>query len=195
VGRAVMWNDMWVMGIPVMEKLIRTLVVYFFIALALRLIGRRELAQFTAFDLVVVLLLSNVVQNAIIGPDNSLTGGLVGATFLFAANWLLVRLNVISDWTERLFEGTPTVIAEDGHLKPTPLRRWGLRPKDVTAAIRDKGAARVSDVQRAELMPSGTLFVDLKPEAQPATRGDVDRLMAKIAELEAAVAGGPGGKT
>ena len=78
-----MWNDMWVMGIPVMEKAIRTAVVYFFIALALRIIGRRELAQFTAFDLVVVLLLSNVVQNAIIGPDNSLTGGLVGATFLF----------------------------------------------------------------------------------------------------------------
>ena len=185
-----MWNDMWVMGIPVMEKLIRTFVVYFFIALALRLIGRRELAQFTAFDLVVVLLLSNVVQNAIIGPDNSLTGGLVGATFLFVANWILIRLNVISDRTERLFEGSPTVIAEDGHLQRKALRRWGLRPKDVVAAIRDKGATSVADVASAELMPSGILFVDLKPAAQPATRGDVERLMAKLAELEAAVAGG-----
>jgi len=185
-----MWNDMWVMGIPVMEKAIRTAVVYFFIALALRIIGRRELAQFTAFDLVVVLLLSNVVQNAIIGPDNSLTGGLVGATFLFAANWLLIRLNVISDTTERLLEGSPTVIAQDGQLERKALRRWGLRPKDVASAIRDKGARSVSDVERAELMPSGTLFVDLKTDAQPATRGDIDRLLAKIAELEAAVSGG-----
>jgi uncharacterized membrane protein YcaP (DUF421 family) len=184
-----MWNDMWAMGIPVTEKLIRTVVVYFFIALALRLIGRRELAQFTAFDLVVVLLLSNVVQNAIIGPDNSLTGGLVGALFLFGSNWVLVRLNVISDTTERLLEGSPTVLAEDGHLHGPALRRWGLRPKDVVAAIRDKGATSVADVQRAELMPSGTLFVDLKDEAQPATRGDIDELLAKIAALEAAVSG------
>jgi uncharacterized membrane protein YcaP (DUF421 family) len=188
-----MWNDMWVMGIPVMEKLVRTVVVYFFIALALRLIGRRELAQFTAFDLVVVLLLSNVVQNAIIGPDNSLTGGLVGALFLFGSNWFLNALNVISDSTARLFEGTPTLIASDGHLQRGALRRWGLRPNDVIAAMRDKGARSVSDVERAELTPSGTLFVDLRQDAQPATRGDIDRLLTKIAALEAAVAGGAKG--
>ena len=183
-----MWHDMWAMGIPVMEKAIRTAAVYIFITFALRLIGRRELAQFTTFDLVVVLLLSNVVQNAIIGPDNSLTGGLVGAMFLFAVNWLLISLNVISNRTERLFEGNGTVIAQDGELLRKPLRRWGLRPRDVKAALSDKGAGSVHDVVRAELMPSGTLFVELRPEAQPATRGDIDRLLAKITELEAAVA-------
>jgi uncharacterized membrane protein YcaP (DUF421 family) len=182
-----MWSDMWVMGIPVLEKAIRTAVVYGFITLALRLIGRRELAQFTTFDLVVVLLLSNVVQNAIIGPDNSLTGGLVGAAFLFACNWALVRLNVTSDTTERLFEGSPTVIALDGHLQRDALRRWGLRPRDVKAALMDKGATSVHDVTRAELMPSGTLFVELRHDAQSATRGDIEQVMAKLAELEAAV--------
>ena len=74
-----MWNEMWVMGVPVMDKGIRTVTVYLSSRSLLRLVGRRDLAQFTTFDLVVVLLLSNVVQNAIIGPDNSLTGGLLGA--------------------------------------------------------------------------------------------------------------------
>jgi uncharacterized membrane protein YcaP (DUF421 family) len=182
-----MWNDMWVMGIPVAEKLVRTVAVYAFIVLALRLVGRRELAQFTTFDLVVVLLLSNVVQNAIIGPDNSLTGGLVGAAFLFAANWALVRVSVLSDSTESLFEGRPTVIAADGQLRRGALRRWGLRPRAVKSALRDKGASSVHDVVRAELMPSGTLSVELRDGAMPATRADVERLLERIAELEAAV--------
>ena len=183
-------HDVFHMGISVGEKALRTVLVYGSILFLLHVTGKRQLAGLNSFDFVVLLLLSNVVQNAIIGPDNSLTGGLVGATFLFAANWLLIRLNVISDTTERLLEGSPTVIAQDGQLERKALRRWGLRPKDVASAIRDKGARSVSDVERAELMPSGTLFVDLKTDAQPATRGDIDRLLAKIAELEAAVSGG-----
>ena len=130
-----MWNDIWVMGIPVLDKGIRTVTVYLFITLALRLVGRRDLAQFTTFDLVVVLLLSNVVQNAIIGPDNSLTGGLLGAAMLFAVNSLLVRIGTATDTAERIFEGEPTTIAENGELKHQVLRRLGVRPRDVEAAL------------------------------------------------------------
>ena len=183
-----MWNDMWVMGIPVMEKGIRTVAVYLFITLALRLIGRRDLAQFTTFDLVMVLLLSNVVQNAIIGPDNSLTGGLVGAAMLFAVNSALVRLGASSDTAERIFEGDPTTIAEDGALKHDVLRRLGVRSRDVEAALRDQGATSIADVEKAELMPSGSLLVDLRDEAQTATRGDIQKLLDRMTTLEAAVA-------
>ncbi len=183
-----MWNEMWVMGIPVVEKGIRTVAVYLFITLALRLVGRRDLAQFTTFDLVVVLLLSNVVQNAIIGPDDSVTGGLVGATFLFLVNGLLVRVGTSSDRAEKVFEGDPTTLAEDGKLKTHELRRLGLRPRDVEAALRDQGATSVADVSRAELMPSGSLLVDLRDEAQAATRGDIQLLLSRMTALEAAVA-------
>jgi uncharacterized membrane protein YcaP (DUF421 family) len=182
-----MWNDMWVMGIPVLDKGIRTVTVYLFITLALRLVGRRDLAQFTTFDLVVVLLLSNVVQNAIIGPDNSLTGGLVGAAMLFAINSLLVRIGTATDTAERIFEGAPTTIAENGELKHQVLRRLGVRPRDVEAALRDQGAKSIADVERAELMPSGSLLVDLRVDAGVATHGDIQELLRRMTALEAAV--------
>jgi uncharacterized membrane protein YcaP (DUF421 family) len=182
-----MWNDMMDMGIPVAEKGIRTVAVYLFIAGMLRLFGRRDLAQLTTFDLVVVLLLSNVVQNAIIGPDNSLIGGLIGAAMLFAINAVLVRVGTSSDTAERIFEGEPTTIVADGELRYTALRRLGLRRKEVENALRGRGASSVQDVTKGDLMPSGTLLVELRDHAQPATRGDIAKLLDRLATLEAAV--------
>src|SRR5437773_10799153 len=86
-----MWNDMFVLGVPLIEKILRPIVVYLALVVALRVFGKRELAQLNPFDLVVLLSLSNTVQNAIIGNDNSLTGGLVGALALLAMNYLVVR--------------------------------------------------------------------------------------------------------
>jgi uncharacterized membrane protein YcaP (DUF421 family) len=182
-----MWNDLTDMGVSVWDKGIRTVVVFLFIAFMLRVFGRRDLAQFTTFDLVVVLLLSNVVQNAIIGPDNSLTGGLVGAAMLFVVNALVVRAGSVSDRVEKAFEGSPVTLADDGALDRGTLRRLGLRPRDVDAAMREQGATSVADVKHAELMPSGTLLVELHDSAQAATRGDVQRLLDRIAALEAAL--------
>ncbi len=184
-----MWHDLIDMGIPVLEKGIRTIVVYLFITLLLRVFGRRDLAQFTTFDLVVVLLLSNVVQNAIIGPDNSLLGGLVGAAMLFVVNAVLVRVGTSSDMAERFFEGAPTTIAENGEFKRDVLRRLGVRPRDVEGALRVQGATSVADVGRAELMPSGTLQVELRDDAQPATRADVRELLDRLRALEVAIQG------
>jgi uncharacterized membrane protein YcaP (DUF421 family) len=182
-----MWHDLIDMGIPVLDKGIRTVAVYLFITLLLRIFGRRDLAQFTTFDLVVVLLLSNVVQNAIIGADNSLVGGLVGAAMLIAINGVLVRVGTSSDMAERFFEGVPTTIAQDGEIKRDVLRRLGIRPRDVEGALREHGATTIDDVRLAELMPSGTLLVELRDDAQPATRADVRELLDRLSALEVAV--------
>ena len=87
-----MWTDLTHLDISVLDKIIRTVVVYLGLVVLLRVAGKRDLAQLNSFDLIVVLLLSNVVQNAIIGPDNSLLGGLIGAAVLIAANAFLVRI-------------------------------------------------------------------------------------------------------
>src|SRR3954451_9792522 len=96
------------MGIPLAEKVVRTVAVYGGMAILLRLFGKRDLAQLNSFDLVVLLLLSNVVQNAIIGPDNSLVGGLIGAAVLVGFNAVVVRAVSRNKVTDQLFEGRPT---------------------------------------------------------------------------------------
>src|SRR5437763_7052349 len=108
-----MSHDLFSVGIPLAEKVIRTVGVYLAIAVLLRLAGKRDLAQLNTFDLVVMLLLSNVVQNAIIGPDNSLVGGVIGAAILVAVNAVVVRSAAASPRLERVFEGTPTVLIDD----------------------------------------------------------------------------------
>src|SRR3954451_13230284 len=109
-----MTHTLFHLDIPLLEKVIRTVVVYGALAVLLRLAGKRDLAQLNTFDLVVVLLLSNVVQNAIIGNDNSLTGGLLGAAVLIVVNSLVVRASVASPAIAKLFEGTETRLVENG---------------------------------------------------------------------------------
>ena len=183
-----MWNDLMSMGIPVLDKVIRTVVVYVGLAVLMRLFGRRDLAQFTTFDLIVVLLLSNVVQNSIIGPDNSLVGGLLGAAVLVFANSVLVRIGTSSDRTERVFEGSPIELVKGGRFEESALRRLGLRQRDLASALRVQGAMTVADVAKAELTPSGTFVVELMDDAQPATRADVQRLLDRLDALEARLA-------
>src|SRR5947199_7861006 len=86
-----MWNDMFSLGVPLLEKMLRPIIVYIFLVVVLRIFGKRELAQLNPFDLVVLLSLSNTVQNAIIGDDNTITGGLIGAFTLLAVNYIVVR--------------------------------------------------------------------------------------------------------
>jgi uncharacterized membrane protein YcaP (DUF421 family) len=179
-----MSHDLFHAGIPLTEKVIRTVLVYGAIALLLRLAGKRELAQLNTFDLVVMLLLSNVVQNAIIGNDNSLTGGLVGAAVLVALNAIVVRVAVWNHRGEKVFEGTDTVLIEDGKFLTHAMHREGLRDGDVMQTLRRQGANDVSEVERAVLAPGGSVIVSLKPEAQTATKADVAALAAAIGRLE-----------
>src|SRR3954464_4955970 len=112
-----MWSDIFVIGAPVAEKVLRPIVVYFFLVLVLRVFGKRELAQLNPFDLVVLLSLSNTVQNAIIGNDNSLTGGMVGAGALLGVNYLVVRFLFRHRRLDQIFEGKPTILIEDGKIE------------------------------------------------------------------------------
>ncbi|HEX6444876.1 MAG TPA: YetF domain-containing protein [Streptosporangiales bacterium] len=183
-----MWHNVLVMGIPVGEKVLRTVAVYAALAILLRVSGKRDLGDFNTFDLVVMLLLSNVVQNAIIGPDNSLTGGLLGALILVVINAVMVRLAAGSGRLHRVLEGTPTVLATHGRFDEHALHREGLRRGDVEAALRRQGAQGVESVESAVLAPGGSVVVELVPELQPATKGDVASLVAHIERLEARLA-------
>src|ERR1700684_4166393 len=110
-------SDMFVLAIPVAEKVLRPIVVYVFLVLGLRLAGKRELAQLNPFDLVVLLTLSNTVQNAIIGDDNTVTGGIVGAATLLLVNYLVVRFLYHHERLDEIVEGKPCFLIENGQIK------------------------------------------------------------------------------
>src|SRR5690348_17247466 len=105
-----LYADMFHLGLPVAEKILRPIVVYVFLIVGLRLAGKRELAQLNPFDLVVLLTLSNTVQNAIIGDDNSVSGGLIGAATLLFVNYGVVRFLYGHERLDQLVEGAATVL-------------------------------------------------------------------------------------
>ena len=178
-----MWNDLLHVQVPLADKVIRTVAVYVLLAVILRVVGKRDLAQLNSFDLVVMLLLSNVVQNAIIGPDDSLVGGAIGAVVLVAADGAVVRAIRRSDRLARLLEGTPTVLARDGRWDLEALRAEGLRLADVDAALRRQNANDVGDLESLSIEPGGAIVATVRPEAQTATRSDIARLEAKLDAL------------
>jgi uncharacterized membrane protein YcaP (DUF421 family) len=180
-----MWNDLTHLDISLLDKIVRTIAVYLALAVVLRVVGKRDLAQLNSFDLIVVLLLSNVVQNAVIGPDNSLLGGLIGAVVLVTVNALVVRgvRRSRSNRLSWLLEGDNTVIAKDGTWLTKALDREGIRQSDVEAALRRQNAYKVDDVAKVELEPGGTIVVSLRPELESATQADVRRLEAKLDRL------------
>jgi len=167
------WGRVFDLGIPATEKILRTVAVYLGLAIIIRLAGKRQLAQLNSFDLIVMLLVSNVVQNAIIGPDNSLTGGLLGAVVLVGFNAILERTAMLSPRTTTIFEGSPTTLVSDGRIEVRQLRRTGLRAPDVVSALRHQGANAVGDVRRATLEPGGSISVELTHAAENATYGEL----------------------
>jgi uncharacterized membrane protein YcaP (DUF421 family) len=178
-----MWNDLTHLDISVLDKIIRTVVVYWALIVLLRLAGKRDLAQLNSFDLIVMLLLSNVVQNAVIGPDDSLLGGLIGATVLIAANAFLVRVVRPNRHVAAFLEGTTTVLARNGRWIPGALKHEGVRQTDMEAALRRQNAYKIADVDQVKLEPGGTIVVDLRPEFESATRADIERLEEKLDRL------------
>lgn len=190
------WTDVWQVQIPLLEKVVRTVLVYGGLAVLLRVGGKRDLAQLNSFDLVVMLLLSNVVQNAVIGNDNSLTGGLLGAAVLVVVNSAVVRLSNRHPSLIRAFEGAPTLLVRDGRPVEGALRRLGLRNADVVAACRRQGADDISEIKEATLNPGGTIVVTLDEDAHDVTirdlRAENERLIRQLrAELLQALASQP----
>jgi uncharacterized membrane protein YcaP (DUF421 family) len=173
-----MWNELMHLDISVADKVIRTVAVYLTLAVLIRLAGKRDLAQLNAFDLVVVLLLSNVVQNAIIGPDNTLLGGVIGAVVLVAFNAVLVRLARRSEAVSRLLEGTSTELARDGSWDDQALRHEGVRKADAEAALRRQNANSVDEVEVVTIEPGGAIVTTLRADLQSATHADIRRIEA-----------------
>lgn len=159
-----------------LEKTIRTVAVYAAIAVLLRVAGKRDLAQLNTFDLVVMLLLSNVVQNAIIGNDNSLLGGLLGAVILLAVNFLLVRFAFMSPTFGKAIQGGGTVLFDDGGLEEQALRKLAITREELVAALRRQGL-ELDDVEKVVLEPEGTFNATPKPKP---TLADVLRKLDAI---------------
>lgn len=159
------WKDMFVLGLPILEKILRPVFVYAFLVIGLRLSGKRELVQLNPFDLVVLLTLSNTVQNAIIGDDNSVSGGIIGATSLLLINYLVVRFLYDHRKLDQLVEGNADVLIEDGKLHPQRLKKELITVEQLGAAARKQGFESLADVHQCVLEPGGTLtFVARKPD-------------------------------
>jgi uncharacterized membrane protein YcaP (DUF421 family) len=176
-----MWTDMFALDLPVMEKIVRAVIIYLFLLLGFRLAGKRELAQLNAMDLVVLLLISNTVQNSIIGNDNSITGGVVGATTLLLANYLTVRYLFAHPKFDRLIEGSPTVLMADGHLNRSAMQKELVTRTELQVAAHRQGFGSLGEVEQAVLEPSGVIsFTGKDPTPTEAMR---DQILKKIDEL------------
>ena len=145
--------------VNIYELIARGIMVYFFLLLILRLTGKRQVGQLAPFDLVLLLVLSNAVQNAMNGGDNSLTAGVISATTLIACNGLVSRLTARSKWLEGLIEGRPQVLVHDGAIDHNAMCREQITHHELMAALRNVGCAHLADVQFAVLENSGHISV------------------------------------
>jgi uncharacterized membrane protein YcaP (DUF421 family) len=182
------WKDMFVLGLPIAEKILRPVIVYIFLIVGLRLSGKRELAQLNPFDLIVLLTLSNTVQNAIIGDDNSVSGGLIGATSLLAVNYLVVRFLYDHRKIDQLVEGKADVLIEDGKIFEHKLKRELITREELAAAARKQGFDTLADVSQCILEPGGTLsFTAKKPATEDVRHQELlkkfDALTEELARL------------
>ena len=187
------FDHMFQLPLPILEKLLRPVVVYLVLVLLLRLFGKRELAQLNPFDLVVLLSLSNTVQNAIIGEDNSVTGGVIGAFGLLAINWLVVRVLFRSKKLTRVLEGRAAVLIRDGQLDQRAIDRESLTREELLDVIHRQGFLDFHQVHRCELEPNGTFYVEAfdpsiadKRHAELMAR--MDELQGVMAQLKASAA-------
>lgn len=161
-------QDLIALGTPPLVIVLRCFIIYLFLLVALRLTGKRQLGQFTPFDFAVLLIVSNAVQNAMIGPDTSLIGGIIGASTLFALNYGLAVLSYRFNIFGRELQGEPTLLVNDGHLITGNLRRERIDPDDVLMAMREHSVTDLSKVKQAVLETDGT--ISIVGEDAPTTR-------------------------
>jgi uncharacterized membrane protein YcaP (DUF421 family) len=152
-------EDMFEMGTAAWAIAIRSALVYLAVLLGLRLAGKRELGQMTVFDLVVILLIANAVQNSMVGPDFSVQGGILGAFVLIALNRVMALLRLRGGLWGRVIEGTPTVLVEDGELIEPHLRREGLEQAELQMVVREHGIDSLEDVKLAVLETDGSISI------------------------------------
>jgi uncharacterized membrane protein YcaP (DUF421 family) len=184
------FDHMFHLPLPLAEKLLRPVLVYLALILLLRLFGKRELAQLNPFDLVVLLSLSNTVQNAIIGDDNSVSGGVIGAFSLLAINWLLVRVLYRSRRLTRALEGRSALLIHNGQIEQKAMRNEMLSREELLAVVHRQGFEGFHQVRRCELEPNGTFFIEgFEPSSADLKHAELlrrlDELNREIAQLRA----------
>ncbi len=174
-------HDMFSMPLPLAEKIVRPVIVYLFLVVFLRIFGKRELAQLNPFDLVVLLSLSNTVQNAMIGDDNSVSGGLVGAFSLLTINWVVAWLIYRAPKANLLFAGKKATLITDGVVDEAELKKQSLTHEDLVSVLNKNGFDDPSDVQACVLEPNGTFYVEgKKPSSDDVERQQMIRALAEL---------------
>jgi uncharacterized membrane protein YcaP (DUF421 family) len=177
------WTDMFLPGLPVMDKILRAVVVYIFLVVALKLAGRRELAQLNAFDLVVLLTIANTVQNAIIGNDNSVTGGLIGASTLLVVDYLAVRIYFEYSRRRRRVSNMGVTLIENGNIRQDALRKVLITMDELEAAAGRQGMASLKEIKQATLNPDGSFaFVKKKEQGEEGEYQEILRRIDHLAE-------------
>jgi uncharacterized membrane protein YcaP (DUF421 family) len=154
--------DMFQLSLPVLEKILRPLIVYLFLVFGLRLAGKRELASLNPLDLVVLLTISNTVQNAITGDDNSITGGIIGAISLLVINYATLRVTYNHPKVEAALVGTPEVLIDQGKVKWEVLKQELISRHELEIAANKQGLLSLDRIERAEIEPDGAIFFDEK---------------------------------
>ena len=185
-----MYDHMFHLPIPLLEKVLRPIIVYLALILLLRIFGKRELAQLNPFDLVVLLSLSNTVQNALIGDDNSISGGIIGAFTLLAINWLVVRLLYKSPRLGRIVEGTDETLILDGVIDHAAMTREMLSQDELLAVIHRQGFDDFDEVEECTIGPNGQFYVRGRQPSQEDERHGIllarlDALARELGELKA----------
>lgn len=183
-----MFHHMFVLGVPLAEKVLRPVIVYFVLIVGLRLAGKRELAQLNPFDLIVLLTLSNTVQNAIIGDDNTVIGGIIGAFTLLFVNYVVVRFLFEHEKLDRLIEGDPDVLIENGIIREDRLREELITRNELETAAHKQGFGSLDDIDRAILEPGGGVcFLAKRPTPEAERHRELlarlDQISARLAEL------------
>jgi uncharacterized membrane protein YcaP (DUF421 family) len=184
-----MFHDMFVMHLPLLEKILRPVIVYFFLVLLLRVFGKRELAQLNPFDLVVLLSLSNTVQNAIIGDDNSVAGGIVGAVALLVTNYLVVRFLFKHRRLDEIIEGEPSTLMKNGVVDNKALARELITKVELQVLARRQGFDNLEDLEEIVLEPGGSFVMKAKkPSHDQHVDSKLDELLREVAAIKAALA-------
>ncbi len=178
-------TDLFALHLPLIEKIVRPILVYAFLLVVLRLAGKRELVQFTTFDFVLLLLLSNAVQNAIIGDDDSVTGGLIGAGVLLAVNALVARVLYSAPRVNRLVTGDPTTLIVDGQIQRRALKRLRITESELISLVRRQNFDTIDEVQLAEVEPNGAITMHgVHPTADERNLAEI---LARLTRIEAAI--------
>jgi uncharacterized membrane protein YcaP (DUF421 family) len=178
-------RDMFHVPLPLTEKILRPVIVYLFLVVFLRIFGKRELAQLNPFDLVVLLSLSNTVQNAMIGDDNSVTGGVLGALSLLAINWALMWVLYRAPKVTAVLEGESSTLVRSGVVDEVELKKQSLTHVELISVLNKSGYNNPADVELCVLEPNGTFFVQGKnPSSDEVERS---KMIAALAELSAEV--------